>query len=186
MLRTALYILFGLVVAVAGVVGYASTRPDTFMVSRSISIAAPAEAIFPLINDLRKMSTWSPFEKKDPNITQVFSGPDSGKGQRHDWDGNHEVGKGWLMITDSTAPSRVDIDLNMERPISVQNDITFTLVPEGSSTKVTWAMQGSVPLLAKVMHLFFDVDRMVGGDFEKGLADLKAMAEGAPAAPPQT
>lgn len=186
MLKTALYVMLGLLAVIVGIFGYASTKPDTFSVSRSISIAAPAEVIFPLINDLRRMSTWSPFEKKDPNIKQVFSGPDSGKGQRHDWDGNHEVGKGWLMITESTAPSRVDIELNMERPISVRNDVTFTLVPDGGGTKVTWAMQGPVPLVAKVMHLFFDVDRMVGGDFEKGLADLKTMAEGAQATPPQT
>lgn len=186
MLRTLLLVVLGLAVVAAGVVAYASTRPDTFRVSRSIAISTPPEAIFPLINDLRKMSAWSPFEKKDPNIKQTFSGPESGKGQRHDWDGNHDVGKGWLAIADSVQPSRVDIDLNMERPISAKNAVTFTLAPEGDATKVTWTMQGSVPLIAKVMHLFFDVDRMVGGDFEKGLADLKTMAEGASGAEPRT
>jgi uncharacterized protein YndB with AHSA1/START domain len=186
MLRTALYILLGLAVVAAGIVGYASTKPDTFTISRSISIAAPPEAIFPLINDLRKMSEWSPFEKKDPDMKRSYSGPESGKGQRYDWDGNHEIGKGWLVITDSSAPSRVDMALNMERPISARNEVTFTLVPEGGTTKVTWAMQGAVPLVAKVVHLSLDVDRMVGGDFEAGLASLKAKAEGASGAPPQT
>lgn len=186
MLRTLLFLVLGLAVIAAGVVAYASTRPDTFKVARSANIGAPPEAIFPMINDLKKFSTWSPFDKKDPNMKRVYSGPESGKGARHDWDGNSEIGKGWLAIAGSTAPSKVDMDLNMIKPMDAKSRVTFTLVPEGNTTKVTWAMEGQVPLVGKVIHLFIDMDRMVGGDFEAGLASLKAMAEGSAVSPPQT
>lgn len=186
MLRTALTLALGLAVLAAVVVAYASTRPDMFRVARSVSIAAPPEAIFPLINDLRKFATWSPYDKKDPDMRRIFSGPESGKGQRYDWEGDSNVGKGWLVVAESTEPSQVEIALNILKPIHATNRVTFTLVPEGSTTNVTWAMQGQVPLLAKVLHLFIDMDRMCGDDFEAGLASLKAMAEGSVASPVQS
>lgn len=186
MLRTILFVGLGLAVIVAGVVAYASTQPDTFDVARSTHIAAPPEAIFPMINDLRKFATWSPYDKKDPDMKRTFSGPDSGEGQRYDWDGDANVGKGWLVIAGSTAPSKVDIDLNMLKPMHAKNLVVFTLAPEGGTTKVTWAMQGQLPLFAKVLHLFVDMDRMCGDDFQAGLASLKAMVEGAIVSPAQS
>lgn len=186
MLKAALYIALGLGAVVAGVLAYAATQPDTFRIARSATIAAPPETIFPLINDLRAFSTWSPFDRKDPSMTRAFSGPQSGKGARYDWDGNFEVGKGWLVVAESEAPSKVVIDLNMVKPVHAKNLVTFTLVPEGGATRVTWAMQGHVPLVARVIHLCFDMDRMVGGDFEAGLASLKAKVEGARGAPVQS
>jgi hypothetical protein len=183
MLKAFLYVGIGLGVLVAVLVGYASTRPDTFKVARSTTIAASPEAIFPLINDLRKFSTWSPFERKDPNIRSEYSGAQSGVGQRHDWEGNMEVGKGWLVISESSAPSKVGIELHMLKPMAATNAVTFTLVPEGNATKVTWEMEGEVPLLAKVIHLFIDMDRMCGDDFGAGLANLKTMAETPSTAP---
>jgi hypothetical protein len=188
MLKFALYTLLTLAVLAAVVVAYASTRPDTFRVARSVSISAPPEAIFPLINDLRKFSTWSPFDKKDPNMARVYSGPDSGKGQRLDWDGNNDIGKGWFAIVDTSPPSKVDMELNMLKPMKAGNHVTFTLAPEGNgtnagSTNVTWAMQGDVPLFAKVLHLFVDMEKMCGDDFATGLSSLKAMAEGRAVSP---
>lgn len=178
MLMTVLAIALGLAVLVVAVLAYAATRPDTFEVARSIRIAAPRKTIFPMINDLRKFATWSPYERKDPDMSRMFSGPESGKGQRYDWDGDSNVGKGWLLITESSAPSRVDIDLNMLKPMQATNQVTFTLDPDGTSTKVTWAIKGRVPLVAKAIHLFLDMDRMCGNDFEAGLASLKAITEG--------
>lgn len=186
MLEIALYVVLGLAALVAVVVAYAARRPDTFRVARSIGIAAPPEAIFPLINDLRKFSTWSPYDKKDPDMTRAFSGPESGTGQRYDWEGDSKVGKGWLVITNSSEPSQVDIDLNMLKPMKVTNQVTFTLVPEGTTTTVTWAMQGRLPLFAKVLHLFMDIDRMCGDDFAAGLATLKAMTERSVVSPAQS
>lgn len=180
MITTALYIVLGLAALVLAVVAYASTRPDTFEIARSAGIEGAPDKIFPLINDLRLFSTWSPFEKKDPNMKRVFSGPESGKGQRYDWDGNREIGKGFLVISDSSQPSKVEFDLNMLKPMKAIHQVTFTLVPEGNTTKVTWAMRGEVPLFAKVIHLFVDMDRMCGGEFDKGLASLKSLVEGAP------
>ena len=185
MLKTALYIVLGLAVVLAGLVAYAATRPDTFRIARSVRIAAPPEAIFPLINDLRKFATWSPYDRKDPDMTRTFSGPDAGTGQRYDWDGDANVGKGWLVIAGASAPSRVDIDLNMLKPMKARNRVTFTVTPEGAASTVTWAMGGRSSLAAKVVHLCFDMDRMVGGDFDAGLASLKAMVEGARGAPAQ-
>ena len=178
MLEIALYSLLALAVIIGTVVVYASRRPDTFQVSRSVSINAPAETIFPLINDLRKFSTWSPFDKKDPNMARVYSGPDRGVGQRLDWDGNREIGKGWFSIIGSAPSSKVDMELNMIKPMSARNLVSFTLIPEGATTNVTWLMQGQVPLFAKVLHLFIDMEKMCGDDFSEGLASLKAMAEG--------
>lgn len=185
-MRIALYAVLALGLVVAGVLAYATTLPDRFEVARSTTIAAPPETIFPMIDNLRTFATWSPYETKDPDMKRTFSGPESGVGARYDWEGDRQVGKGTLVIAQSAPPSKVMIDLTMLKPIEARNAVTFTLAPEGGSTKVTWAMAGAVPLVARIVHLCFDMDRMVGGDFEAGLASLKAKAEAAHAAPPRT
>ena len=177
MIETVLYIAVGLVALAGAVAAYASTRPDTFRFARSTRIAAAPEAIFPLINDLKAFSSWSPFERKDPNIKSTYSGPPSGVGQRHDWDGNREVGAGWVVITESVAPSRIGMDLNMLRPMKAVNQVTFTLVPDGGSTTVTWAMEGRMSLIAKMLDVVVGMDRMCGSEFETGLAALKDKVE---------
>jgi hypothetical protein len=169
-----------LVVAIGATLIYASTAPDAFMISRSALIGAPAERIFPLINDLRAQSQWSPFEK-DPNMKRVHSGAPAGKGAIYEWDGNREVGAGRIAITDSAPPSRVSLKLDMSRPFAAHNTVDFVLEPSGADTKVTWAMQGQQPFMAKVMSLFINCDKMVGGQFEQGLGKLKALVEGGPA-----
>jgi uncharacterized protein YndB with AHSA1/START domain len=165
------------VVLVAGVLLFAATRPDTFHVQRTTSIKAPPEKIFPLINDLQRFKSWNPFAKKDPNAKETYSGPASGKGATSVFEGNSEVGKGSLEITDSMPPSRVAMQLRMTEPMEADNQIEFTLEPKGDVTNVTWAMRGRCPYLGKIVGLFFNMDRMVGGDFEAGLASLKAVAE---------
>jgi hypothetical protein len=165
------------VVLVAGILLFATTRPDSFRVQRTTSIKAPPEKIFPLINDLQRFGTWNPFAKKDPGIKERYSGPASGKGAVCTFDGNKDVGKGSLEITDSTPPTKVAMQLRMSEPMQANNQIEFTLEPKGDVTNVTWAMHGEVPYLGKLITLFFNMDRMIGADFETGLASLKSVAE---------
>jgi uncharacterized protein YndB with AHSA1/START domain len=172
-------ILIVIAVAVGAVLAYAATKPDTFMVRRSASIAAPPEKIFPMIDDLRAQSAWSPFEK-DPNMKRTHSGAPRGKGAVYAWDGNRQVGAGQIAITESVPSSKVVLLLDMSRPFKAHNTVEFTLDRIGAGTNVTWSMQGRQPYMAKVMGLFMDCDKMCGGMFEEGLAKLKALAEGEP------
>ena len=183
-------IVIVIAVAFAGVLAYAATKPDTFQVQRSTSIAAPPEKIFPMIDDLRAQSAWSPFEK-DPNMKRTHSGAPRGKGAVYAWDGNRQVGAGQIAITESVPPAKVVLLLDMVRPFKAHNTVEFTLDRIGADTtvsgtkvtgtKVTWAMQGRQPFMAKVMGLFVDCDKMCAGLFEEGLAKLKVLAEGEPA-----
>jgi len=166
-----------IVVLLAAVLVFAATKPDTFRVQRVTSIKAPPEKIFPYLNDLRSFGTWSPYEKKDPAMQRTFSGPASGKGAVYEWEGDKNVGKGRMEIADTAPPSKVAIKLDFVRPFEAHNIVEFTLAPKGDSTDVTWAMQGPVPYVAKIMHVFVDMDSMVGKDFEAGLANLKTVAE---------
>jgi hypothetical protein len=161
---------------VAVVLAYAATRPDRFQIQRSTSIKAPAHKIFPLINDLHAFNSWNPFDKKDPNIKGIYSGPSSGKGASYTFESSM-AGTGNIEIVDSAAPSRVTMKLTMIKPIHADNRVEFTLEPQGDATRVTWAMDGGVPFVGKVIHLIFSMDKMVGQDFEAGLADLKALTE---------
>jgi uncharacterized protein YndB with AHSA1/START domain len=165
------------VVLVAGVLLHAANKPDTFQVQRSASMQAPPERIFALINDLRAFNTWNPYEKKDPNLKGRYSGPASGKGAGYAFEGNQDVGKGSIEILESSSPSKVTMRLSMVEPFKAQNVVEFTLAPMGGVTNVTWAMQGPAPFLAKIIHVFIDMDKMVGRDFEAGLANLKAAVE---------
>jgi hypothetical protein len=165
------------VLAVIGVLVYAATFSNTFQVQRSLRINASAEKIYPLINNMRGMNTWNPFAEADPEIKITYSGPESGKGARYEWTGNSKVGEGNIEITDASAPNRVALQLNMLKPLEAHNTVVFTLVPNGNGTDVTWAMSGERPFIGKVMDAVFNMDRMVGGQFEKGLAKLKAIAE---------
>jgi len=165
------------VVLLAAILVFAATKPDTFRVQRVTSIKAPPEKIFPYLNDLRSFGTWSPYEKKDPAMQRTFSGPASGKGAVYEWEGDKNVGKGRMEIADTAPPSKVAIKLDFVRPFEAHNIVEFTLAPKGDSTDVTWAMQGPVPYVAKIMHVFVDMDSMVGKDFEAGLANLKTVAE---------
>jgi hypothetical protein len=130
-----------------------------------------------MISDFRNWAAWSPYEKKDPAMKKTYSGAPSGQGAIYEWDGDKNVGRGRIEITDASVPSRVALNLDMLAPFKAHNVVEFTLEPKGEFTTVTWAMNGRVPFFAKVLHVFFDMDRMVGQDFEAGLASLKAVAE---------
>ena len=174
MLKTIAIIVVALIV---GLLGFAATRPNTFRVQRATSIKAPPEKIFPLINDLHRWTAWSPYEKKDPTMKRTHRGAASGKGAVYEWEGNKDIGKGRMEITETSPPSRVTIKLDFVRPFEAHNVVEFTLEPAGDSTTVTWALHGPAPYISKVMSLFFSMDKMVGTDFETGLASLKAAAE---------
>jgi hypothetical protein len=155
---------------------YALMQPDRFEVRRSTDIAASADAIFPLINDLHSFNTWNPFEKRDPNIKGTYAGPDSGSGASYAFESSVS-GAGRVEIVEALPSSKVIMRLTMIKPIAADNRVSFTLQPEGDTTRVTWAMDGDVPFVGKIMHLVFNMDKMVGREFEAGLADLRAMAE---------
>lgn len=165
------------VLLIVGVLIFAATKPDSFRVQRATSIKAPPERIFPHINEFQRWGAWSPYEKKDPAMKRTLSGPASGKGAVYAWEGNGDVGQGRMEIADASAPSRVTIRLDFVKPFEAHNIVDFTLEPKGDATHVTWDMRGPMPFISKVITLFVDMDRMVGSDFEAGLANLKAIAE---------
>lgn len=155
---------------------YAATRPDTFRVQRTASIQAPLDKVHPLISDMRAFNRWNPFNKMDPNMKGRYRGPAAGPGAGFDFEGE-EVGKGSIEIVAPVTPTRVSMTLDMLEPMEGHNRVDFLLRPVGDTTEVTWAMHGPSPFLSKLVGVFVDMDRMVGGEFEAGLAELKAMAE---------
>ena len=171
---TGIIIVVALFIAVVLVV--ASARPDTFRVQRSASIKAAPEKIFPLISDLKSHLDWSPFEK-DPAMKRTFIEPANGRGAVYEWDGNRKVGAGRIQVMTTSAPFLVTMELLMFRPFKAHNLVEFTVEPKGDATNVSWAMQGRQPFMAKVMGTLINCDKMVGKEFETGLAKLKALAE---------
>ncbi len=165
------------VVAVAGLLVYAATRPNIFRVERAVSIDATPERIFAFLSDFHNWPTWSPWEKIDPALTRTYSGAESGPGAVYAWSGNKKVGAGQMEIVEASPPTRVAIKLDFVRPFEAHNRVDFKLIPEGQGTRVVWAMHGPSPYIAKVMGVVMNMDRMVGKDFETGLANLKAAAE---------
>jgi hypothetical protein len=165
------------VVLVVAVLGFAMTKPDTFSIQRTMSIKAPPDKIFPLVNDFHSWSSWSPWEKLDPAMKRTHSGAASGKGAVYEWDGNSKVGTGRMEITEVSAPSKVTIKLDFLKPMEGHNIAEFTLEPQGDSTNVTWAMHGPAPFLSKVFQVFVNMDTMLGKEFENGLGNLKSIAE---------
>ena len=165
-----------LVVLLAGVLGYAATRPDTLRVERSTTINAPADKIAPLISDLHRWKEWSAYETKDPGMTRTYSGANAGVGAVYTWEGDSNVGSGRMEIVAASA-ARVRIKLDFTAPLEGHNVAEFALEPSGNSTNVRWVMEGPSPYIGKVLGLFIDMDKMVGQDFETGLANLKAIAE---------
>jgi len=166
-----------IVLAVVALLVYAAMQPADFRIERSATVKAPPERIYPLIADLRAWGPWSPWEKKDPAMKRTFSGPDSGVGAAYAWEGDKNVGTGKMTILEATAPGKVVIKLEFLKPFEATNTAEFTLQPQGGSTTITWAMTGKNNFLAKVMCVFMNMEKMVGPDFEAGLASLKAVAE---------
>jgi uncharacterized protein YndB with AHSA1/START domain len=173
MLKTILLII---ATAVAAVLLYAAARPDSFSLQRSTTISAPPQKIHALINDVKAFNTWNPFALKDPAIKLRYEGAPGGPGAAYAWE-SEVVGVGRMEIVEAAAPSRVVMRLDFEKPMKGSNRVEFRLQPMGTRTEVTWAMSGPMPYRSKLITTFVSMDRMVGADFEAGLANLKAAAE---------
>ena len=177
MLKAIAVIAILLAVGLAGILVFALTKPDTFRVERSLAVKAPASAIYPQVADFHRWTGWSPYESRDPAMKRAFGGAAAGKGATYAWDGNNNVGAGHMEILEASGPSKLRIKLDFERPFEGHNIAEFTFVPQGDATLVTWAMYGPAPFLSKVMQVFINMDRMIGKDFEAGLASLKTLTE---------
>ncbi|HLY11943.1 MAG TPA: SRPBCC family protein [Planctomycetota bacterium] len=170
-------VLIGIVAVVAIFLVVVAMQPSEFTVTRSASIAAPASSVFPYVNDLHQWEKWSPWEKVDPAMKKTYEGPGSGLNASYGWAGNHEVGEGRMTITESKPNELVRMKLEFFKPMQGTNDVTFSFKQDGAQTGVTWTMSGPKSFVSKAVCMFMNMDKMVGGMFEKGLSDLKASAE---------
>ncbi|MDX6303052.1 MAG: hypothetical protein QOI77_21 [Blastocatellia bacterium] len=173
-------ILLGLVVIVVILLVVIALQSSTYHVERTATINAPASVVFAQVNDFHKWNSWSPWAKLDPSMKQTFEGAPAGNGALYTWAGNNQVGEGRMLITESHPSDLVKIKLDFVRPFAASSNTVFTFKPDGNQTKVTWAMDGDKNFIAKAFHLFMNIDKMVGSDFEKGLAQMKSVAESAP------
>jgi hypothetical protein len=176
-MNTGLIVVIAVAALVAVPLLLASRKPDVFRVQRSLRIAAPPDRIFPWLQDFQRWQQWSPYEVKDPAMRRTHSGAASGPGAIYEWNGNKNVGSGRMEILQAAVPSRLLIDLQFITPFRNHCTATFTLAGDGNATTVTWEMQGPALFMSKLMQVFMDMDRMVGRDFEVGLASLEALAE---------
>jgi len=174
---TIVLLVVSVALAALALLGYAATRPDSFRIQRSAVILAPAPKIFALINDLKLFNHWNPYGRKDPAIKGSYSGAASGVDAAYAWQ-SKKVGTGRMEIIASQAPRQVTMQLDFLKPFVARNTAEFTLQAEGDRlTIVTWAMHGPSPFISKLMGVVFNMERMVGNDFEAGLATLKALTE---------
>jgi uncharacterized protein YndB with AHSA1/START domain len=168
-------VVIGIIIAVVLIL--AARKPDTFSVTRAAVVNAPADKIFPLISDFHQWLNWSPWEGRDPAMKRTYSGAERGKGAAYAWESNKNVGSGHMEILEATPSSKIVIKLDFLKPFEAHNVAEFTMLPRGGATSVTWVMHGPAPFMTKLMHTVMNIDRMVGKDFETGLANLKAIAE---------
>jgi uncharacterized protein YndB with AHSA1/START domain len=173
-LLIALAVVAALIIAFVIVV---AMQPSTFRISRSATMAAPAAAVFPHVNELKKWQPWSPWMKLDPNAKSTFEGPEGGKGAAMTWAGNNEVGEGKMTIIESKPNELVRFRLDFYKPMAGTSEAEFTFKPEGENTTVTWTMSGTNNFIGRAMCMVMNMDKMVGGEFEKGLASIKTIVD---------
>ena len=166
-----------LALLIAAILIYAATKPDSFRIERSTTIKATSEKVFALINDYKQWEAWSPWEKIDPALKRTYSGAASGVGAIYEWSGNKDIGQGRMEIVESTPSTKVSLKLDFITPFEAHNMVDFTLAQQGDTTTITQAMYGPSPYLSKLMTIFFSMEKMVGGKYEEGLANIKAIAE---------
>ena len=164
-------------VAIAAVLILAATKPDSFRIERSATVNAPAEKIFAVLSDFHQWAGWSPWEQRDPALKRSFGGAERGAGAIYAWEGNKNVGTGRMEILEANAPSKLVIKLDFFTPFEAHNTAEFTMLPQGHATDIRWVMHGPAPFMSKVMQVFMNFDKMVGKDFETGLANLKKLTE---------
>jgi uncharacterized protein YndB with AHSA1/START domain len=179
MITMLIKIAIGLVAIVVVFAFIIALQPSEFRIVRSATISAPAAVVFSQVNDFHKWEAWSPWAKMDPAAKNSFEGAPAGTGAVFAWAGNDKVGEGRMTLTESRPPDLIRIKLEFVRPFAATNTAEFTFRPEGNQTVVTWSMAGRNNFLARALCLFVNMDKMVGGEFEKGLAQMKAIAEAA-------
>jgi uncharacterized protein YndB with AHSA1/START domain len=167
----------GLVALVLVFVIVVATRPSTFRYERSTTVSAPPDAVYALLNDFHHWGKWSPWEKLDPNLQRTYEGAASGVGAKYAWKGNDKVGEGRMTIEEAKVNESIRIKLEFLKPFEATNTTTFTIAPEGGGVKIVWAMTGNNNFMSKAAGLFMDMDKMIGSDFDRGLAQLKEHAE---------
>lgn len=168
-----------LAAGIAVILIVAALKPAEFRVVRSATMSAPPARVFGLVNDFHEWKAWSPWEKKDPAAKSTFEGPPAGVGTSLAWDGNNQVGSGKMTILESRAPGLIRIKLEFFKPMAGVSTAEFTFHPQGDQTTVTWTMTGKNNFIGRVFCLFANMDKMIGGDFEAGLAAIKRLAEAA-------
>ena len=173
-------ILIAIAVIVVVFLVVVALQPSEFRVARSTTISGPAPAVFAQVNDFHKWEAWNPWGKIDPAMKQTYEGAPAGIGAIYTWVGNNEVGEGRMTLTESRPNDLIRIKLEFMKPFAATNTAEFTFKPEGNQTAVTWSMSGKNNFMAKAIHLFMNMDKMIGGQFEKGLAEMKSVVEAAP------
>ncbi len=171
-----------LLIVIVALVAFIWSRPGHYHVERSVTVPAPAEAVYATLADFHQFNQWSPWSKLDPAMTTSYEGPESGVGAAYHWAGNDKVGEGSMKIIEATPPSRIGMQLEFLKPFKDTSRTAFTLAPDGDGTKVTWAMDGDMNFISKAMCLMKPMDAMIGPDFEKGLATLSTVVASAAAA----
>lgn len=171
------YILLGLGAVIVLFIVVVAMRPNEFQVTRSAKIDAPASRIFAEVNDFHRWEAWSPWDKIDPKLERIYSGPQAGEGATYKWVGDKNVGEGVMTITESRPADHIRIRLEFIKPFAGVNDTLFTFQPSGNQTNVTWKMSGKYNFITKAMCLFMNMDKMIGDKFEEGLATMKQVAE---------
>jgi Polyketide cyclase / dehydrase and lipid transport len=177
MLKKILIAVAGIIVVLAVIV---ALQPSEFRVARSATMSAPAPTVFAQVNDFHKWEAWNPWGKIDPAMKQAYEGAPAGTGAIYTWAGNNEVGEGRMTIIESHPGELIRVKLEFFKPFAATNTAEFTFKPEADQTVVTWSMVGEKNFMAKAIHLFINMDKMIGGQFEKGLAQMKSVVEAAP------
>lgn len=176
-------ILIALAVLVVAFLVLVAMQPSNFRITRNATMLAPVATVFGQVNNFHNWEAWSPWAKLDPAMKKTYEGPDVGTGSIYSWDGNSEVGAGRMTLLESRTNELVRIKLEFLRPFASVNSTDFSFQPQGEKgdqTMVTWTMDGKNNFVSKAFCLFINMDKMVGGDFEKGLAQMKALVEAEP------
>lgn len=165
------------VITIAALLIYGALQPPAFSVVRETDFNAPSSAVFTQLNNFHNWANWSPWERLDPALHRNYNGPETGVGAKYSWAGNKKVGEGNMEITHSDPNRRVQVDLNFLKPFQASNIAEFTITPASAGSHLRWEMRGNRPFMMRVMGFAFNMDKMIGGDFEKGLANMKAVVK---------
>ena len=176
-MSTLVLVLLGILVLVAAFLAYVATKPNEFRIERSERIRASADAVFARVDDLREFNSWNPFAAADPGVNIVYPGRTRGEGAAYEWDSQGKTGKGRMTVVESQPARRVVMRLEFMRPYVATNTAVFSIASEGPVTNITWSMTGCNSFVHKLFSTVFDMDKMVGGEFAKGLTSLKQQVE---------